>query len=193
MKESERFLNLNTTEAFVVDLTCKRFVSFQFNEISSHIISVSELENVMHLDERVHILYCAAAPGPRFSLQVLNLAWRENHVKFLIADLTSNITHIVTFLETVIDPIQSKNSKRTSKQEKLRRILEDLNILYQFVEAYVGPEDSVDYENTRRDMYILDLAKLRYFIRIDLESALKDEISGLLFCLNQIIFYCSLE
>jgi len=99
----------------------------------------------------------------------------------------------VTFFETVIDPIQSKNSKRTSKQEKLRRILEDLNILYQFVEAYVGPEDSVDYENTRRDMYILDLAKLRNFIRIDLESALKDEISGLLFCLNQIIFYCSLE
>jgi len=134
------------------------------------------LENVRKLDKRVDILYCIATVCPLFSLHLLNLAIRNKQIKFLIADLGSNMTQILRFAASRCD----------KSQERMRRDLELKEIFFQFTEAYVAPEDSVDSSATmnRRDLYILDVKKfLSYFedLKIDLVEELNSKISGLHF------------
>jgi hypothetical protein len=104
----------------------------------------------------IQLLYTTAAIGPRFSMHLLKLGIQSSHVKFIVADLSSNVTHIVDFLKTLQRNVFGASSTN------IRDKLQTLGIIFQFVEAYVADEKITDdMPSNRRDLYILDLYKLR--------------------------------
>jgi len=59
--------------------------------------------------------------------------------------------------------------------------MEDKGIFFQFSEAYVHSHDEEESAESRRDLYLLDLTKLRIFFIdkfISWEQALNEEILG---------------
>ena len=106
---------------------------------------------------RIELLYTTAAVGPRFSIHLLQLGISSSHVKFIVADLSSNVTHIIQFLYIIC-----ANAVGANSISKFREKLENLGILFQFVECYVADETITDEMGiNRRDLYILDLIKIR--------------------------------